>query len=170
MWTARDCELVHRNGSHARCRCSRTGTFGVLMDASPREVDLCSVAQRSGKSKGQGRSPPGIPVTTLNSTAARGRPRVAGGVHSRGPGSVCGCSGTDGGCPAEHAQPQVQCARDPCQRGSCPGSGRAPLLAGNPQDPQPGAGPGPGELCPSDSTFPWKASGQSSGSKIRDAQ
>ncbi|XP_049496328.1 LOW QUALITY PROTEIN: cadherin EGF LAG seven-pass G-type receptor 3 [Panthera uncia] len=37
MWTARDCELVHRNGSHARCRCSRTGTFGVLMDASPRE-------------------------------------------------------------------------------------------------------------------------------------
>ncbi|XP_048650555.1 cadherin EGF LAG seven-pass G-type receptor 3 isoform X2 [Marmota marmota marmota] len=36
-WTARDCELVHRNGSHARCRCSRTGTFGVLMDASPRE-------------------------------------------------------------------------------------------------------------------------------------
>uniref|UniRef100_A0A8C0NT61 Cadherin EGF LAG seven-pass G-type receptor 3 n=1 Tax=Canis lupus familiaris TaxID=9615 RepID=A0A8C0NT61_CANLF len=38
MWTARDCELVHRNGSHARCRCSRTGTFGVLMDASPREL------------------------------------------------------------------------------------------------------------------------------------
>nr|XP_039333568.1 cadherin EGF LAG seven-pass G-type receptor 3 isoform X2 [Saimiri boliviensis boliviensis] len=37
VWTARDCELVHRNGSHARCRCSRTGTFGVLMDASPRE-------------------------------------------------------------------------------------------------------------------------------------
>ncbi|XP_043741817.1 cadherin EGF LAG seven-pass G-type receptor 3 [Cervus elaphus] len=37
LWTARDCELVHRNGSHARCRCSRTGTFGVLMDASPRE-------------------------------------------------------------------------------------------------------------------------------------
>ncbi|XP_027242178.1 cadherin EGF LAG seven-pass G-type receptor 3-like isoform X2 [Cricetulus griseus] len=37
MWTARDCELVHRNGSHAQCRCSRTGTFGVLMDASPRE-------------------------------------------------------------------------------------------------------------------------------------
>ncbi|XP_014647237.1 PREDICTED: cadherin EGF LAG seven-pass G-type receptor 3 isoform X4 [Ceratotherium simum simum] len=37
MWIARDCELVHRNGSHARCRCSRTGTFGVLMDASPRE-------------------------------------------------------------------------------------------------------------------------------------
>ncbi|XP_047705048.1 cadherin EGF LAG seven-pass G-type receptor 3 isoform X4 [Prionailurus viverrinus] len=37
MWTARDCELVYRNGSHARCRCSRTGTFGVLMDASPRE-------------------------------------------------------------------------------------------------------------------------------------
>nr|XP_023415852.1 cadherin EGF LAG seven-pass G-type receptor 3 isoform X2 [Cavia porcellus] len=37
MWTARDCELVHRNGSHAWCRCSRTGTFGVLMDASPRE-------------------------------------------------------------------------------------------------------------------------------------
>ncbi|XP_072797323.1 cadherin EGF LAG seven-pass G-type receptor 3 isoform X2 [Vicugna pacos] len=36
-WTARDCELVHRNGSHARCRCSRTGTFGILMDASPRE-------------------------------------------------------------------------------------------------------------------------------------
>uniref|UniRef100_A0A2I3H1V3 Cadherin EGF LAG seven-pass G-type receptor 3 n=1 Tax=Nomascus leucogenys TaxID=61853 RepID=A0A2I3H1V3_NOMLE len=37
VWTARDCELVHRNGSHAQCRCSRTGTFGVLMDASPRE-------------------------------------------------------------------------------------------------------------------------------------
>ncbi|XP_036288227.1 cadherin EGF LAG seven-pass G-type receptor 3 isoform X1 [Pipistrellus kuhlii] len=37
VWTARDCELVWRNGSHARCRCSRTGTFGVLMDASPRE-------------------------------------------------------------------------------------------------------------------------------------
>ncbi|ELK24998.1 Cadherin EGF LAG seven-pass G-type receptor 3 [Myotis davidii] len=37
VWTARDCELVSRNGSHARCRCSRTGTFGVLMDASPRE-------------------------------------------------------------------------------------------------------------------------------------
>ncbi|XP_042521894.1 cadherin EGF LAG seven-pass G-type receptor 3 isoform X3 [Dipodomys spectabilis] len=37
MWTARDCELVHRNGSHAWCRCSRTGTFGILMDASPRE-------------------------------------------------------------------------------------------------------------------------------------
>ncbi|KAM4821571.1 cadherin EGF LAG seven-pass G-type receptor 3 isoform 3-T3 [Thomomys bottae] len=37
LWTARDCELVHRNGSHAWCRCSRTGTFGILMDASPRE-------------------------------------------------------------------------------------------------------------------------------------
>lgn len=54
MWTARDCELVHRNGSHARCRCSRTGTFGVLMDASPREVGLCSASQRSGRVKGQG--------------------------------------------------------------------------------------------------------------------
>uniref|UniRef100_A0A7N4PQZ0 Cadherin EGF LAG seven-pass G-type receptor 3 n=2 Tax=Sarcophilus harrisii TaxID=9305 RepID=A0A7N4PQZ0_SARHA len=37
VWTARDCELVHRNGTHVRCQCSRLGTFGVLMDASHRE-------------------------------------------------------------------------------------------------------------------------------------
>uniref|UniRef100_A0A5F8H6N2 Cadherin EGF LAG seven-pass G-type receptor 3 n=1 Tax=Monodelphis domestica TaxID=13616 RepID=A0A5F8H6N2_MONDO len=37
VWTARDCELVHRNGTHVHCQCSRLGTFGVLMDASHRE-------------------------------------------------------------------------------------------------------------------------------------
>ncbi|KAL7986107.1 hypothetical protein Chor_011273 [Crotalus horridus] len=37
FWTARDCELVYRNTTHVRCRCSQFGTFGVLMDSSHRE-------------------------------------------------------------------------------------------------------------------------------------
>ncbi|KAG8128138.1 hypothetical protein E2320_015004 [Naja naja] len=37
FWTARDCELVHRNTTHVRCHCSQFGTFGVLMDSSHRE-------------------------------------------------------------------------------------------------------------------------------------
>eukprot|EP00062_Callorhinchus_milii_P006047 gi/632946186/ref/XP_007888434.1/ PREDICTED: cadherin EGF LAG seven-pass G-type receptor 3 [Callorhinchus milii] len=36
-WTAKDCDLVHRNTTHVRCQCSQIGTFGVLMDSSHRE-------------------------------------------------------------------------------------------------------------------------------------
>ncbi|XP_063282292.1 cadherin EGF LAG seven-pass G-type receptor 3 isoform X2 [Pelobates fuscus] len=36
-WTARDCDLVHRNSTHVRCQCSQFGSFGVLMDGSHRE-------------------------------------------------------------------------------------------------------------------------------------
>ncbi|XP_048462262.1 cadherin EGF LAG seven-pass G-type receptor 3 [Rhincodon typus] len=36
-WTAKDCDLVHRNTTHVRCQCSQLGIFGVLMDISHRE-------------------------------------------------------------------------------------------------------------------------------------
>ncbi|GCB72987.1 hypothetical protein scyTo_0006570, partial [Scyliorhinus torazame] len=36
-WTAKDCDLVHRNTTHVRCQCSQLGIFGVLMDVSHRE-------------------------------------------------------------------------------------------------------------------------------------
>lgn len=167
MWTARDCELVHRNGSHARCRCSRTGTFGVLMDASPREVGLWFRVPR--KWEGQRAGMPNTPATTPVPTAARGRPRAAVCVHPRGHGPVRGRAAADHGRPAEPSQPQVQHAWDPCKRGGSPGGGRAPLPAGGPQDPKPGAGAGSGDLSPDELTRRRKAWGQISGPGVRAA-
>lgn len=123
-----------------------------------------------GKWEGQRAGVPNTPVTIPVPTAARGRPGAAGCVHPRGHGSVCGCTASDCGHPAEPTQPQVQHTWDPCQRGCCPGGGRAPLPAGDPQDPKPGAGSGPGDLGPDDLTGPKKAWGQSSGSEVRGSQ